>query len=190
MKMHRLLAVIGLLLMFAAAPAAHALRCGNRLVSSGDFEFQVRDRCGDPYWIEDHYQTIVAGAGSLQVVQPVQYSAWYFNFGATRLLVRLLFRDGRLEREDALNRGVDELGAACAPPRLSEGISSGELVAYCGEPASRQVQPTLISRRLAPHVYSQSDDYREDWIYDLGGELLYLLHLANGRVAAVERLTR
>jgi hypothetical protein len=189
MNMRRLLAVIGLLLV-VAAPAAHALRCGNRLVTNGDFEFQVRNRCGSPYWIEDHYQTLVAGDDRVEVVQPVEYSAWYFNFGANRLLVRLLFRDGRLVREDTLNRGVAELGSACSPARLSEGISSGELVAYCGEPSSRNVQPTLLSRRIGANLYRQSDSYREDWIYDFGGDFVYLLHLARGQVESVEQVAR
>jgi hypothetical protein len=189
MNSHRLLTVIGLLLL-AFTSSAHALRCGNRLVSNGDLDFQVRERCGNPYWIEDHYQTLVAGDERIVIERPVQYSAWYFNFGANRLLVRLLFRDGRLVREDTLDRGVAELGAACAPARLSEGISSGELVAYCGEPTSRRVQPALVSRRIGASLYSENETYREDWLYDLGGDFVYLLHLARGRVESVEHLAR
>ena len=188
MNTHRLL-VIGWLLL-AAAPAAHALRCGNRLVTDGAFDFQVRERCGNPYWVEDHYQTLVAGDERISVAQPVEYSAWYFNFGPNRLLVRLLFRDGRLVREDTLNRGVAELGQACSATRLSEGMSSGELVAYCGEPSARRVQPALLSRRVGVNLYRESDAYREDWTYDFGGDFIYLLHLAHGLVESVETLAR
>jgi hypothetical protein len=189
MSSPRLLVVIGMLL-FALTPAAHALRCGTRLVTTGNTDFQVRERCGSPYWIEEHYQTIVAGDERVEVVQPVEYSAWYFNFGSNRLLVRLLFRDGRLLREDTLGRGVDELGAACTAARLSEGISSGELVAYCGEPAARRERPLLVSRRINADVYQQTDVHREDWTYDFGGDFVYLLHLARGLVESVEQLPR
>lgn len=189
MSSPRLLMFVGLLLC-ALAPAAHALRCGTRLVTAGDLDFQVRERCGSPYWIEEHYQTIVAGDERIEVAQPIEYSAWYFNFGSNRLLVRLLFRDGRLMREDTLGRGVDELGAACNPARLSAGVSSGELVAYCGEPATRRVQPVLVSRRLGADLYRQTDIRREDWVYDFGGDFVYLLHLARGLVEAVEQLPR
>lgn len=189
MNSSRLLLVAGLLL-FAAAPAAHALRCGNRLVTAGALDFQVRERCGDPYWIEEHYQTLIAGDERIEVAQAVEYSAWFFNFGANRLLVRLLFRDGRLVREDTLDRGVDELGNSCAPARLSSGISSGELVARCGEPSSRRVLPGLISQRVGANLYRQSQGYREDWTYDFGGALVYLLHLARGQVQSVESLPR
>ena len=180
---------VGLLLL-ALVPVAHAMRCGNRLVTDGAFDFQVRERCGNPYWIEEHYQTLVAGDERVEVAQPVEYSAWFFNFGANRLLVRLLFRDGRLVREDTLGRGVDELGHSCAPARLSEGISSGELIAYCGEPSSRRVLPTLISQRIGPGLYRQNEGYREDWVYDFGGAFIYLLHLARGIIESVESLPR
>ena len=189
MNTHRWLAIVALLL-FVAAPSAHALRCGNRLVSNGDLEFQVRERCGDPYWIEQHYQTVVAGDDGVEIVQPVEYSAWFFNFGPNRLLMRLLFRNGQLVREETLDRGVAELGSACNPARLREGTSSGELVAYCGEPSSRYVQPSLVSRRVGAGLYRQSDSYREDWTYDFGGDSVYLLHLARGRVEDVELVSR
>ena len=189
MNLQRLLCVIGLLLL-GATSTAHALRCGNRLVTDGDFDFQVRARCGNPYWVEDHFQMIVAGDDRVEVSEPVEYSAWYFNFGANRLLMRLLFRDGRLVREDALDRGVSELGSACAPARLREGISSGELVAYCGEPASRHMQSVLVSRHIGAGLYRQSDGYREDWLYDFGDDFVWQLHLSHGRVESVERVAR
>jgi hypothetical protein len=185
---HRLLAI---LLLFALAPAAHAMRCGTRLVGSGDYDFQVRERCGDPYWIEDHYRLIVAGANSpLQTTQEIIYTAWFYNFGANRLLVRVLFRDGRFLREDTLDRGVNEIGDSCGPAKLVKGMSSGELVAYCGEPASRSAQQGSTQRRLARGAYSIAEDYRETWVYDLGGDFLYVLHLRNGHTDAVEHIRR
>ena len=189
MNTQRLLLGVGLLLM-AIAPTAHALRCGNRLVTAGAPDFQVRDYCGAPYWIERHFHTLMAGDERVEIAEPVEYSAWYFNFGANRLLVRLVFRDGRLVREDTLDRGVAELGSACAPARLSQGISSGELVAYCGEPSSRREKPLLVTRRIAAGLYQQSDIHREDWTYDFGGDFVYLLHLARGFVESVEQLPR
>jgi hypothetical protein len=189
MTSSRWLLLVGLILL-ACAPAAHALRCGTRLVSNGDLEFQVRERCGSPYWIEQHYQILVAGDEAVEIAQPVEYSAWFFNFGANRLLVRLLFRDGRLVREETLDRGVAELGSACNAARLRAGVSSGELVAYCGEPASRYVQPTLVSRRVSAGIYRQSDSHREDWTYDFGGDSVYLLHLTCGHVEDVELVSR
>jgi len=179
-----------LTMLFALAPAAHALRCGNRLVETGDYDAQVRDRCGDPYWVEDRYQLIANGDPSVQTVTQVTYTAWFYNFGPDRLLVRLLFRDGRLAREDTLDRGVDEIGDSCGPGRLVSGMSGGEIVAYCGMPMSRNAQTGALVRRIGPGTYRQTDLAQEDWIYDIGGNFLYVLHLLNGRVTSVDHIPR
>jgi hypothetical protein len=185
----RLLLLAGLLLS-VTAQSAYALRCGNRLVSPGETDFQVRATCGNPYWIEEHYQVIVSGDENVEIAQPVEYSAWFFNFGANRFLVRLLFRDGHLVREESLGRGIDELGTSCDLARVRNGMSSGELIAYCGEPGSRRVRPTFVSRRVGPRLYDQSESYREDWTYDSGDEYLYVVHIANGHVEGIEHLVR
>lgn len=180
------------LLLLAVAPAAHALRCGSRITSSGNYDFQVRDRCGDPYWIEDHYQLLVFGGDDapLRTTQQVVYTAWFYNFGPSRLLVRMLFRDGRLLREDTLGYGVNDIGDSCGPAKLMRGTSSGELVAYCGEPASRNSQPGSTLRRLGHGVFSETEDYHEDWVYDLGGDFVYVVHLRNGHAESVEHVRR
>ena len=177
--------------LFALSPAAHALRCGTRIVSSGDYDFQVRDRCGDPYWIEEHYKIVATDTDlPVQVVQQYVYTAWFYNFGSNRLLVRMLFRDGRFLREETLGRGVDDIGDSCGPAKLIRGMSSGELVAYCGEPLSRNTQPGAILRRVAPGILSETDNYLEDWVYDLGGNFLYIMHLRNGHTDSVEHVPR
>jgi len=69
-------------------------------------------------------------------------------------------------------------------------VASGELVAFCGPPASRDVHPGLVSRRLAAGVHEVDENDREDWTYDFGGGVFYLLHLARGIVESVESLPR
>src|SRR5262249_32185563 len=114
----------------------------------------------------------------------------FYNFGSNRLLVRLLFRDGRLIREETMGRGVDEIGDSCGPAKLISGMTSGEIVAYCGAPLSRNAQPVSQVRAFGSGAYSQVDRYLEDWVYDLGGNFLYLLHMVNGHVASVEHPPR
>jgi Protein of unknown function (DUF2845) len=92
--------------------------------------------------------------------------------------------------EETLTRGVDEIGDSCGETKMTPGISSGELVAYCGLPLSRNQQPIVQVRPVAPGIYRQSEHYREDWIYDLGGNFLRVLHLLNGRVDSVELVPR
>ena len=131
-----LLPVFALLL---AAPTAHAMRCGNRLVTDGAQDFQVRERCGEPFWADRYTSVEIIGRdGPVEHQREVQFDVWYYNFGPHQLMRQLVFRDGLLEREQTLGYGVDEIGEDCDPNRLLGGLSAGELVARCGEPASRR----------------------------------------------------
>jgi len=178
------------LLLVAAAPAAHALRCDSNLTHSGDFEYQVRERCGEPFWVDHHTRFEAYGTEQQQLVREVQYNSWYYNFGANNFMVRLTFRDGHLVNEEKLGRGVDEIGVSCDRARIGRGMTSGELVAYCGEPASRYEQPAVIARRLSPVYAEQDDDNREEWIYDFGEDFVYVATLVNGTVNGVVRRRR
>jgi hypothetical protein len=181
-----------LLMVIAIVPSAHALRCGSDLTHVGDYEFQVRARCGEPIWVESHVRVEEYGTRDERIEREVQYRDWTYNFGANNFMVRVVFRDGRLESEQKLGRGVEEIGAACDDigARFTRGISSGELVAYCGQPAERYAQPGTVTRRVARGVHEQDDDYREDWVYDFGGDLVYVAHLYNGRLNYIERRKR
>lgn len=52
-----------MILLGGFVSSAHALRCGSRLVLDGDQDFQVRDRCDQPYWIDRYTGLDVQGAG-------------------------------------------------------------------------------------------------------------------------------
>jgi len=100
---------IGLLLalLFAVLPSrAWALRCGTHIVKQGDLAPQVRDECGDPFYIG--YYVGAPGVGVETPVEPgapVTTEAWYYNFGPQRLMVRLEFSGGVLAREILLQEG-------------------------------------------------------------------------------------
>ncbi|MGL6291493.1 MAG: DUF2845 domain-containing protein, partial [Silanimonas sp.] len=88
------LAVIGAVALLAASPA-DALRCGSRVVDRGALDVQVLSRCGDPYWRTPRGEFFIRGEGG-----PVEQrferriEDWYYNFGPSRLVVRLRFIDG------------------------------------------------------------------------------------------------
>jgi hypothetical protein len=178
------------LLLIAAAPAAHALRCDGNLTHAGDFEYQVRDHCGEPFWVDQRTKFEAYGNEQQQYVREVHYTYWFYNFGANQFMARLTFRDGHLANEEKLGRGVEELGAGCDRTRIGRGMTSGELVAYCGEPASRYEQPGVIARRLSPVYAEQDDEVREEWIYDFGEDFVYVATLVNGTVNGVVRRRR
>lgn len=182
-----------LILAFVAfAPSAFALRCDGRIVGTGDRDFQARDRCGAPYWVDRFVDTEVVGTDRpIQLQKEVPFEIWYYNFGPRRLISRLVFRDGTLVAEDTLGYGVDEIGDNCHPNLPFTGMSAGELYAHCGEPMWRRAASGYVVRRPAPGVERWRDLRSEDWVYDFGeGRLLRELHLRNGRVDSVESLSR
>lgn len=180
------------LCLLLASPAAHALRCGTRLVVDGDRDYQVRERCGDPYWSEHRTRIEIVGRdGPFELQREVQFDVWYYNFGPRQLLRRLEFRDGRLLHEGTLGYGVDEIGASCDANLLVDGLDTGELVARCGEPASRRTLTDTVVRRPAPGIEQWQGVQREEWVYDFGDRrLVRILQVVDGRISGVELAPR
>src|SRR5262249_17528685 len=133
------------LIALAFAPAAHALRCGGDLAHIGDYEYQLRAHCGEPFWTEGRRRYEIYGGERDRTVREGQYTTWYYNFGSGDFMVRLLFRDGHLQSEERLSRGVDEIGTSCDQIRMTRGMTSGELIAHCGQPVERYVVSSLNS---------------------------------------------
>jgi len=184
--------VVLVLLLLFASPSALALRCGTRIVSEGAQDFQVRDRCGEPFYADTYITTEVFGArGPIEQFRDVQYDVWYYNFGPRYLMRRFVFRDGVLLREETLGYGVDEIGDDCNPNRDYRGVSVGELIARCGEPASRRTYYDTLLRRPIPGYEHYRDLHREEWIYDFGeNRFLRMFHLVDGRVDNIESIER
>jgi Protein of unknown function (DUF2845) len=180
--------------LFASAIAAPAFaaRCGTRIVGEGAQDFQVRERCGEPFYADRYYATEILGAGGpVETLREVQYDVWYYNFGPRALMRRFVFRDGVLAREDTLGYGVDAIGEDCNPMRDYRGISVGELVARCGDPVSRRTAYDAVLERRAPGYDRYGDLRREDWIYDFGDErFVRLFHVVDGRVDGIESIGR
>ena len=170
---------------------AHALRCNDRIVTTNDHAFEVRQKCGAPYWVEPFDEILVLGENS-PLEQRVQrkVEAWYYNFGPNALMRRLLFRDNRLVKEETIGYGYTELGTECELGALVPGLSTGEVVARCGQPVDRDVR--YQERILRNHVgMAQRRILRMDeWLYPAGSRDPYLLRFYDGKLDAVERIDR
>lgn len=186
------LRILPVLFLLFAAPGVHAMRCGSYVINQGLQDFQVRDRCGEPFWTDRYTSVDVVGAwGPEEVQRTVQYDVWYYNFGPRQFMRKFLFRDGALMREETLGYGVDEIGADCNPMRDYAGFSAGELYARCGEPVSRRIENDTLVRRPAPGLERWRDRRREEWIYDFGEmRFLRVVRLVNGRVDGTDTLAR
>ena len=160
---------IGLLLalLFAVLPSrAWALRCGTRIVKQGDLAPQVRDECGDPFFVDTYVGS--PGVGVETPVEPgaaVTTEAWYYNFGPQRLMVRLEFSGGVLAREQTLGYGFVGNGGPCELTGISIGMSVADLIARCGLAPSRSRNPLAYSA----YQGGQAPAWDETWTYPADG---------------------
>jgi hypothetical protein len=181
-----------LLGLFLVGPVHAAMRCGNRLVNEGDRAFQVRDRCGEPFWSESWLGVDILGRDTpIERQREVEWSVWYYNFGPRALMMRVAFVDGVLRETEALGYGVRRIGDSCRATMDFRGLSSGELVARCGEPASRRQARDSLAWRPGPNLERWREQRREEWVYDFGEtRFLRVLDLVDGRVTSTQVLSR
>lgn len=181
-----------LLLLSLFSTPAWAVRCEGRVVSEGDHAYQVQRRCGEPFWVEDYTEWLIVGErGPLERRVERRVEAWYYNFGPERLMRRLLFRDHRLVREDTAGYGFRRLGERCGVNDLPLGLSTGEVVARCGQPAARDVRYADTTQRDERGFALQRVLRREEWVYEFGGNRRpRLLYFIDGRLDRLETLER
>lgn len=91
--------------------AVYALRCGNALVSIGDYKYDVYGKCGAPESVDT--RTTVIGHKlhfphrtlDIEQYDEVQVETWIYNFGSMRFKHYLLFENGVLVEIKTLGRG-------------------------------------------------------------------------------------
>jgi hypothetical protein len=182
-----LLALLGVLAVSSAVPA-FALRCGSRVVDRGALDVQVLSRCGDPYWRATRGELLVRGEdGPIEQRVERRIEDWFYNFGPSRLTVRLRFVDGVLEAEETLGYGQPVVGGRCTATALQRGLSEGELVLRCGAPLRRR---TTYADQILRDAYGQvrvQPRPREEWWYRRDdSRFLARVLLSDGRVESVE----
>lgn len=159
----------------AAPPArADSLRCDGGLVSAGDTKLDLLGKCGRPALAESRP---VERAGTLLTPGPrVQASrtvsgtveTWTYNFGPRRFTSVVTLEGGRVVRVERGGYGYDlpDAGGPAFIPRarcdylaLREGDRAFDLLARCGEPASRDV--AVVTRRVAVLAREEPPGRRE-----------------------------
>lgn len=178
------LALLGLVLLALATPSEGSMRCGSRLVSTGDRDFDVRSACGEPDHRSMVWSSYLPARGWI-----AEEEVWYYNLGPQRLMRVLHFRQGRLRQIETAGYGFrPDSPGSCRPRDLSAGMSELELVARCGEPDA-----VTIRRRAGPSPpkapwHGGPERIVEEWIYDFGPQHFYrVVTLHRGEVERVER---
>jgi hypothetical protein len=188
----RLLALAALLaLRPARAGAEDSIRCGGGLVSLGDSKLDLLGKCGAPTLVEVTEETPARQAGRALVAA----ERWTYNFGPSQFVMVVTLRAGRVAFVERGARGYDL--APPPPPRpiprarcdanaIREGDLTFDLLARCGEPASRDAR--FERRAVGPAGGRRlfSDVTVEVWTYDFGpSALLRFVELVDGKVVAV-----
>jgi hypothetical protein len=178
------------LLALSTPSPAQALRCGNRLVTVGDFDFQVLSRCGEPYWVHSRSDLLVAGIHTpLQRRQEQVVQDWYYNFGPRHLVRRLRFVDDQLVAIDSAGYGARRIGEDCSDIALRRGSSTGEVFLRCGAPAASSQRYQDIVRYDGVGNAIVQPVLREQWRYQLpGSRFVRLAIFHDGQLDRVERV--
>ncbi len=95
-----LLAVVLTLRPEPASAADDGLRCGSRLVSLGDPQILVLDRCGEPASRFSRMETRMRFGRAYYV----NVDEWIYRFGSRDFARRALFEGGRLVSVEAVSR--------------------------------------------------------------------------------------
>ena len=87
------------LILLAFAAPAHALRCGNKLVTEGMTRHEVRERCGNPDDASRRFETIYRRTQHDEAVAiEIEIEEWFYEFGSNRLDRRVIFVNGRVHQ--------------------------------------------------------------------------------------------
>jgi len=182
--------VFALILLLLVTAPAHALRCDGRLVDEGDHALTVRERCGEPFWVDRYSEWLIQGEdGPVEQRIEIPVEVWFYNFGDNRFMQKLSFRDDRLVREEALGYGFKQLPKRCRLDTLPEGLTSGEVIARCGHPQRRSASYRDQANRDDRGNARVHVSRREDWIYgDSSRRDARVLVLIDGQLAETQRL--
>ena len=175
--------VFALPLLFFSQAAA-AMYCNQRLVRTGDSEYEVRAKCGPPTHAGAYPVTSSPAAGTTITTQVTR---WAYDFGPRRLIHFLTFENGRLRR---IERGPYGTVQAPGSPlkcrcRVAPGASEYLVVRSCGRPhqVTRRIERQTTNGRDRLPVESAA--VVEDWTYDFGSNrLLRFFTFRNGRLVS------
>lgn len=161
-----------------------AYRCGNSLVNEGDWPVEVEQLCGTPDYITNYPTATVPGLG---IVQTEEH--WYYNPGPQRFIKKLVFRNREFVKVENMGYGFHvSKEPSCDSRALRHASNEYELIARCGEPASRRVEWQI------PSAHNPSENWRtvqpvlvQEWLYEFANnQFPQIVTLRNGRVVSID----
>lgn len=183
--MTRLQKLLCLLAMTTLAQASKGeLRCGTSLVGDGAWPLEVEKTCGRPDYVSEYPTATMPGLG---VVQTEEH--WYYNPGPQQFIKRLVFRNGKLVRVDSLGYGFHVARSpSCSTSTLRHAKTEYELIARCGEPASKRVEWQIPSKQKnREHWETTQPVLVQEWLYEFSSnQFRQVVTLRDGQVTDIE----
>jgi hypothetical protein len=183
MRARPLLLLLPALLLAGGPAAADSMRCDGGVVRTGDRSFEVLRRCDEPSF-RDEWDEYLA----YHYLPSAHVEEWVYNFGPSRLVHVLHFRNGKLTRIDTDGRGYDEPNGDCQPNDIFSGMTQYALLSRCGPPDARERRLELrnFPRKNGSRTYPATVRV-DEWTYNFGpARFIRIVTLVNGRVDEIE----
>ncbi len=181
----RLPSLLLLTVLLAGSGQAYAdsMRCDGKVIRTEDRSFDVLRYCGEPSF-RDEWDEYLA----YHHAPTAHVEEWYYNFGPSRLLHILRFRNGKLTAIDTDGYGYEQGQGRCRPFEIVSGMSQFALLSRCGQPDARERR---IELRSLPHKGGRRSypvSVRVDeWIYNFGpSSFIRIVTLVNGHVERID----
>ncbi|ABS26882.1 DUF2845 domain-containing protein [Anaeromyxobacter sp. Fw109-5] len=186
----------------ASRAAETSLRCDGGIVSLGDSELDLRGKCGEPalrHSRTEERATVAReedrGGSGVRVAATVR--AWTYDFGPQRFLYVVTLEGGKvvgIERggygyaPGRLESARERAPASCDSSSFRVGALALDLLARCGEPASKDVRQVEPIHADGETITAGPSVEVEVWTYDLGPRrFTQIVTLEGGKVVSVER---
>jgi hypothetical protein len=184
----------------AAGADESSISCDRGLVHVGDAKVDLMGKCGEPA-LREARQVAQGAFGVLAGATAAVVEEWTYNYGPQRFTMRVMLEGGKvvaIQRggygyDPALLRPTAGAGgrARCDSSALHVGDAKIDLLARCGEPATRDLRqeqrqvPVLGSNGSLPSLRTVQV---EVWTYDFGPQyFMAFVTLEDGAVVSVER---
>lgn len=208
----RLVAPLVAALLPALASADDSLRCPRGIVSVGDLKVDLLGKCGEPTLRElsraEESGVVRRDAGGKGVAQPATITTtretsaierWTYDFGPSQFIRIVTLDGGRVRSVATGGRGYSAETtparrplpvATCDYKGIRVGDEAYEVLARCGEPATRDVRllERAVERRDGDESVQRSVTVPIDvWVYHFGPQTFTrIVELEDGRVVKVE----
>jgi hypothetical protein len=199
------LALAAAALLAGPAARAESMRCQGGLIATGDSKLDLLGKCGRPALRdeqgEERSRLEVDTGSSTSTSRTVVGSLerWTYNFGPNQFIQVVTLEGGTVTGIERGGYGYDLGGAGPAPVLrrarcghlgLHEGDTAFDLLARCGEPATRDLKVVVLAEAIpaeAGRLAERRTGTVEIWTYDFGPSVLVRrLTLADGKVRQVE----